>query len=89
MKCPHCSKEISGIRCPECGETIPPESKYCLYCGIMLKDDSLEDDSLATAEEAGDFDFENRIPCSDGTCIGIIVDGRCNICGKRLRGKKK
>jgi hypothetical protein len=89
MKCPHCDKEIQGITCPRCGETIPRESKYCLYCGIMLKDDSLRDDGLAAAEETDDFDFENRIPCSDGTCIGIIINGRCNICGKRFRAKKK
>ncbi len=31
-----------------------------------------------------DMDWENRILCSDGNCIGIIgPDGRCKECGKK------
>jgi len=29
-----------------------------------------------------DIDFDNRVLCPDGTCTGIIVDGRCSECGK-------
>lgn len=32
-----------------------------------------------------DFD-ENRELCSDGNCLGVIVDGRCNVCGLRADG---
>jgi hypothetical protein len=89
MRCPYCDKEIQGITCPACGEKIPTESRYCLYCGTAIKEDSPAEETLAPVEEADGFDFENRIPCSDGRCIGIIIGGRCNICGKRLREKKK
>jgi hypothetical protein len=35
-------------------------------------------------------DFSERIPCSDGKCIGIINErGVCNICGKSFRGEEK
>jgi hypothetical protein len=27
-----------------------------------------------------EFD-ENRELCSDGNCLGVIVDGKCNVCG--------
>ena len=97
MKCPHCNEEIQGVTCPACKKTIPEESRYCLYCGNEIKDEGSRVDDQVDAghgendtgvQEKDDFDLENRIPCSDGTCIGIIVNGKCNICGKRLRGKK-
>jgi len=75
--------------CPGCKETIPEESRYCLYCGAMLKDTSEAEDDLVSAGETDDIDFEDRIPCSDGNCIGIIINGKCNICRKAYRGKKK
>jgi hypothetical protein len=27
-----------------------------------------------------EFD-ENRELCSDGNCLGVVVDGKCNVCG--------
>ena len=89
MKCPYCSKEIPGAVCPGCNETVPEESRYCLYCGVTLKETSEAEDDPGSAGETDDIDFEDRIPCSDGNCIGIIIDGKCNICKKAYRGKKK
>jgi hypothetical protein len=40
-------------------------------------------------EEKADFDinWDNRILCSDGNCIGVIgADGRCKECGKQYEG---
>lgn len=35
-----------------------------------------------------DIDWENRVLCSDGNCIGIIgLDGRCKECSKPYEGK--
>ncbi len=40
------------------------------------------------AAEDYDLDWENRILCSDGNCIGIIgVDGCCKECGKKYEGE--
>ena len=78
MECPHCHKEISGRICPECGETIPLEGKFCMACGSPL-----EETSSMVGDEEG-FDLDNRVLCPDGTCTGIIVDGRCTECGKRV-----
>lgn len=39
-------------------------------------------EELAAADE-----WENRILCSDGNCIGVIgPDGRCKECGKPYEG---
>jgi hypothetical protein len=34
-----------------------------------------------------DSDWDNRILCSDGNCIGVIgADGRCKECGRKHEG---
>jgi len=44
------------------------------------------DDEKTDDATPGD-DWENRILCSDGNCIGVIgPDGRCKECGKPYRG---
>ena len=68
---------------------IPEDSKYCLYCGVDLSPDTSEEADYSTTDETDDSDLEDRVPCSDGNCIGIIINGKCNICGKRAGGKKK
>jgi len=77
MECPHCHEEIPGKACPECGITTPIESQYCMQCGAYLD----EDEAGTSDSEAGD-DFDDRVLCPDGTCTGIIVDGKCSECGK-------
>jgi hypothetical protein len=89
MKCPYCHKELPGITCPECQESIPEESSYCLYCGADVHSTSIEDDTTSGAADADHIDVDDRIPCSDGNCIGIIINGKCNICGKSYKGKRK
>jgi len=83
MECPHCHQEILGRECPHCGSDIPLESRYCMICGV-----SLEEISAEVIEEDDGFDLENRILCSDGTCTGIIINGKCIECGKPFKGKK-
>ena len=34
-----------------------------------------------------DTDWDNRILCTDGSCIGVIgLDGHCKECGKKYEG---
>ncbi len=36
----------------------------------------------------GEFEIEERIPCPDGNCVGIIRDdGRCGTCGRAESGE--
>ncbi len=86
MKCPHCEEEIPGSPCPKCGEIVFDDANYCSACGVPLKEsvppayqgknffDSNDDDE--------DIDFDNRVLCPDGSCTGIMVDGRCTECGR-------
>lgn len=81
MHCPHCQKEIEGKTCPECSQTVPQESRFCMFCGVSLDETRIESDI-----EEDPFDFDNRILCPDGTCTGIIVEGKCTECGKSFQG---
>jgi predicted amidophosphoribosyltransferase len=69
MLCPICEKEIKKMDCPECGSTVYVLGPYCYECGGKLREE--------------EFDPEERILCSDDTCIGTINEkGFCNVCGK-------
>jgi hypothetical protein len=88
MKCPNCNEDIPGITCPQCSNTIPEESIFCMYCGVRLQEASETDDDNVDFGKTDEGDFEDRVPCSDGNCIGIIVDGKCNVCGKPYKESK-
>lgn len=83
MKCPHCEKELSDSLCPECGEGVLDGANYCMMCGAPLAEGLVH-----VAEEDGfiddhdEFDLDNRVLCSDGSCTGIIVGGKCTECGR-------
>jgi hypothetical protein len=49
-------------------------------CGAKLEERPEE-----VIRDDGDFDPENRILCPDGTCTGIIINGRCIECGKPFK----
>ena len=81
--------------CKECGKkyegTLPEEV-------LSVETAPQEDDGLEEERESeqeleqedelpADPDWENRILCSDGNCIGVIgPDGRCKECGKPYEG---
>jgi predicted amidophosphoribosyltransferase len=77
MQCPHCHKTLPTRVCASCGTDTPVEGLYCMGCGAKLEDKSEE-----MAQDDNEFDPENRILCPDGTCTGIIINGRCTKCGK-------
>jgi hypothetical protein len=54
-----------------------------MNCGSKLKERSEE----VIVDDIG-FDPETRILCPDGTCTGIIIDGRCIECGKPFKKGK-
>ena len=84
MKCPYCEKDLPGVLCEACGSTTPEGGDFCMACGASLS----EEMNGVGVDDSG-FELDDRIPCSDGNCIGIIVDGRCTECGKKSKSKKK
>jgi hypothetical protein len=76
MECPHCGYLLAFSSCSECGGEIPAKSRYCCWCGNAIQ------------AEVKEMDFSERIPCSDGNCIGTINEQKvCNICGKPCSGE--
>ena len=79
--------------CKECGKkfdgTLPEEhfsdKEESITADIPAEeeDPSIED---LPQEAIGSDDWQDRVLCSDGNCIGIIgPDGRCKECGKPYR----
>ena len=52
----------------------------------------MSDESAESKEDEmapGDADWENRVLCSDESCIGVIgPDGRCKECGQSYEGSQ-
>ncbi|HNY51709.1 MAG TPA: hypothetical protein PLV50_08210 [Smithella sp.] len=78
-----------------CIGTIGPDGK-CKECGISYEGQLPEVQVINTVETSAsvkkesaeiqsDDDWDNRILCSDESCIGVIgSDGKCKECGKPL-----
>jgi hypothetical protein len=80
-RCKECGKPYRGSSAPEM-QTAQPESS-----AGNDADRSEKPAEQAEAEQAEEDDWENRILCSDESCIGIIgPDGRCKECGKPYQG---
>ena len=84
MECPHCQKEIPGEPCDQCGAVVPAQGRFCMDCGTQLENQRQEADRVDE-----DFDLENRVLCPDGTCTGIMVDGKCSECERSEAEIKK
>jgi len=81
-RCKECGKEYEGTLAEdhfsEKEEPSPAESSS------EKEDPSLEDMPHEAAENE---DWQDRVLCSDGNCIGVIgPDGRCKECGKSYEG---
>ncbi len=81
-----------------CIGTIGPDGK-CRECGkhyegalpeghgteVVTPAAAAEAKPVSPEETGSDNDWDKRVLCSDGACIGIIgPDGKCKECGKPL-----
>jgi hypothetical protein len=87
----------SDGRCKECGKpyegTLPESSSEEGASSETVEEqrdgapDVSEADPRLPADRRENDDWENRVLCSDGNCIGVIgPDGRCKECGKPQGG---
>jgi D-alanine-D-alanine ligase-like ATP-grasp enzyme len=81
------------LRCPSCGTDIAVDSLKAFFRRKMKgypfnKEGSGLSPKTKKSEEKVEIDFSQRVPCSDGNCVGVINEqGVCNICGKPYTGK--
>ncbi len=76
MECPHCHEKLPSKECPHCQAEVGEDAVYCPQCGEKLS-------QIEQPPVGGGDEWEDRVLCSDGTCIGIIgPDGKCKVCGK-------
>ncbi len=89
-------------RCNECGKiyeghenTFDNESQQATTESKPEPDTETDTDSLEAIEEKEetiktdiDSEWENRVLCSDESCIGVIgTDGHCKECGKMYKSQ--
>jgi hypothetical protein len=86
----------SDGRCKECGKKYegdlpsqsPSQDEDQDREPVAQEDEhmsSAETETHEVADDAVDDEWENRVLCSDGACIGVIgPDGKCKECGKPL-----
>lgn len=86
--CKECGKPFEGVL-PERGSREPeapasPSSADNPEDNSEAKEADLEQaDDAADEATSDDSDWDRRILCSDGNCIGVIgPNGRCTECGK-------
>jgi hypothetical protein len=69
-------------KCKECGKSYDgklPEGKAAEIVHEIIPEEKV------TADAQPDDDWDTRVLCPDGSCIGIIgQDGKCKECGKPL-----
>jgi len=87
-RCKECGKKYEGPL-PEISAVEKPETS------TVEKEEQVTDEDEAmptetfevnpTDESPAQDDWEDRVLCSDGNCIGVIgPDGKCKECGKPL-----
>jgi hypothetical protein len=74
-------------RCKECGlpyiDTRTDNSTGLNQSQINAAEIPLETETTTDTETVSGADWDNRVLCRDGNCIGVIgADGRCKECGK-------
>lgn len=73
-------------KCRECGkpyEGVLPEGHGQETVKVAAVEETT---SVATQDADPDDNWDERVLCSDGACIGVIgQDGKCKECGKPLK----
>ena len=78
-RCGECRARYEGIS----GAVAPPSAPDA---GITLGAGTGAAEPLSATADGVEPDWDNRVLCSDGNCIGVIgSDGRCKECGLPLK----
>ena len=73
-------------KCKECGKTYEGELPEGHETADVLEVAGSGQKNESPTELASDDDWDSRVLCSDGACIGVIgADGKCKECGKPVK----
>jgi hypothetical protein len=74
-KCRECGKPYEGVFNHSVSGTTNDKEK--IEAPVLQSANKPEEDTIA------DEEWDKRVLCSDGACIGVIgLDGKCTECGK-------
>jgi hypothetical protein len=81
-KCKECGKPYDGVlQANSAAGVVSEETTINELAGLPPNQGSPKSNSSVDSIE--DEEWENRLLCSDGACIGVIgPDGKCKECGK-------
>ena len=86
--CQNCGTEIPFMECGECQGKNPVDAVFCCYCGEKFNKETSPVEPPEIGEDP--YDLENRILCSDESCIGVINEqGVCSECGRPYEPPKE
>jgi predicted RNA-binding protein with PUA domain len=70
-------------KCAKCNQPLRADGR-CSECGRSAAfEEILRLPASERALKPSDPDFDARLLCSDGACVGVIgLDGRCAVCGR-------
>jgi len=72
----------SDGKCKECGKAYDGKLPEGNINEIVHE---LSPEKQVSSDDQADEDWDKRVLCSDGACIGVIgPDGKCKECGKPL-----
>jgi hypothetical protein len=87
-RCKECGKPYEGELPADLGETEEAPEDESDEDGPTDGVFAAENDEAEQEAAESDDEWENRVLCSDGNCIGVIgPDGRCKECGKPYEGE--
>ena len=70
-------------KCKECGKVYEGKFPSGGSTKSVQKTKKEEQKSVSSIETESGDDWDKRVLCSDGACIGVIgSDGKCKECGK-------
>jgi hypothetical protein len=95
-KCDECGKPFKGKPPASFGVKSKDETKETdlkkLHSENLLKTENSvdgQDKKIEDDPKELETDWDNRILCSDESCIGVVgPDGKCNECGRTLKKDK-
>jgi hypothetical protein len=68
--------------CPVCSQVALAPGPYRDPPVEAVPTDEVDPDPTGDGDRDDPDEWSQRQLCEDGACLGVVVDGRCNTCGR-------